>query len=174
MTTGTNGKPIQVLLVEDNPADARLAEETIKGSSHQVNVTVAEDGEVAMAILHKEGEYANAERPDLILLDLRLPKKDGSEVLAEINADAELVSIPVMILTGTEAEQSLLNSYNIPPSRYWRKPVSLNRFDMALNQLSTLRQQPIVMDTPPSSRGEPVGAGVGGDDDRRKKWWWPF
>ena len=116
MVTQVDDRPIEVLLVEDNPADARLAQDTIEQSSQQANITHAEDGEIALAILRKEGEYSSAPRPDLILLDLRMPRKDGTEVLAEINADEDLVSIPVMLLTGTEAEASLLESYAIPPS----------------------------------------------------------
>ena len=118
MTSATEERAIEILLVEDNPADVRLTEEVIKQSEHATNITVAEDGVVAMEILRGEGDHGGATRPDLILLDLRLPRKDGPEVLADINSDEGLVNIPVMILTGTEAEQSLLNAYNIPPSRF--------------------------------------------------------
>ena len=123
MATTPADKPIEILVVEDDPADARLTEETLKGSQHRLNITVAEDGEVAMALLRREGENAEAPRPDLILLDLKMPNKDGEEVLADMNEDPDLVTIPVMILTATEAEQSRLASYNIPPSRYCRKPL---------------------------------------------------
>ena len=99
MVTQIEDRPVEVLLVEDNPADARLAQDTIEQSSQEANITHAEDGEIALAILRKEGEYASAPRPDLILLDLRMPRKDGTEVLAELNADEDLVSIPVMLLT---------------------------------------------------------------------------
>jgi signal transduction histidine kinase/DNA-binding NarL/FixJ family response regulator len=173
MTTVQGSRPIEVLLVEDNPADARLTEETLKKSGHRTNVTVAEDGEVALAMLRKQGQHASVPRPDLILLDLKLPKKDGPEVLAEINADPDLVTIPVMILTGTEAEQSLLAAHNIPPSRYCRKPLDLQRFHVAIGQLGLFSREPIRMkapQTPAASRSaEPVAQAAG-----KKKGWWPF
>ena len=174
MTTGTNGNNIiQILLVEDNPDDAKSTEETIKRSEHSTNITVAEDGEVAMNMLHRQGEYAETPRPDLILLNFKLPKKDGSQVLSEINQDPDLSGIPLIILTATEAEQSLLTFHNIPPSRYWRKPFTLDRFNMAVNQLATLAGHPITMGEP-EREAELVGAGVGEDSESRKKWWWPF
>ncbi len=173
MTTQQPDRPLEILLVEDNPADVRLAQETLAESTHQLNITVAEDGEIAMAILRKEGVHASAPRPDLILLDIKLPKKDGREVLAEINEDSELVSIPVMLLTGTEAEQSILQSYNIPPSRFSRKPLPLERFHIALGQLGLFSRQPIRMETSQAQataqQQEPATASGGG-----KKWWWPF
>ena len=102
---------------------------------------------VAMEILRGEGDQGGATRPDLILLDLRLPRKDGPEVLADINSDEGLVNIPVMILTGTEAEQSLLNAYNIPPSRFCRKPIELQRFNNVVAQLGMFSRQPISLGT---------------------------
>ena len=175
MTTGRGERPLEILLVEDNPADARLTEETLKKSEHRTNITVAQDGEVALAILRKEGEYADVRQPDLILLDLKMPKKDGPEVLAEINADPELAKIPVMLLTGTEAEQSFLQTYNIPPSRYCQKPIQLQRFHIAIGQLGLFSRQPISLDKPPEPQAasgqaqhEPVASGGG------RKWWWPF
>ena len=168
MATATEDKTIEILLVEDNPADVRLTEEIIKQSEHATNITVAEDGVVAMAMLKGEGDHAGSPRPDLILLDLRLPHKDGSEVLADINADENLVNIPVMILTGTEAEQSLLNAYNIPPSRFCRKPIELQRFNNAVSQLGMFSRQPISMGAPQTQAEE----GAGGE--RKRRWWWPF
>ena len=114
MTSATEDRAIEILLVEDNPADVRLTEEVLRQSEHTTNITVAEDGVIAMEMLHGTGDYGGTPRPDLILLDLRLPRKDGPEVLAEINSDEGLVNIPVMILTGTEAEQSLLNRIQHP------------------------------------------------------------
>ncbi len=168
MVTQIEDRPVEVLLVEDNPADARLAQDTIEQSSQQANITHAEDGEIALAILRKEGEYASAPRPDLILLDLRMPRKDGTEVLAELNADEDLVSIPVMLLTGTEAEASLLESYSIPPSRYARKPLQLEQFNRVLGALGLFSRQPIQI--PTESETRQATASEGG----RRRWWWPF
>ena len=167
MTTRSPEDPIQVLLVEDNPADARLTEEILKDSEYAVNFSVVEDGEAAMTYLRRQGEYAYTPRPDLILLDLNLPRKSGQEVLAEMNQDANLRTIPVMILTGTAAEQSLLYSYNIPPSRFCRKPVDVPRFDAVVSQLDVLSERPLVMGAPAQSR-QTASSGGG------KKWWWPF
>ena len=166
MVTQIDDRPIEVLLVEDNPADARLAQDTIEQSSQQANITHAEDGEVALAILRKEGEHASAPRPDLILLDLRMPRKDGTEVLKEINEDEDLVSIPVMLLTGTEAEASLLESYSIPPSRYARKPLQLEQFNRVLGALGLFSRQPIQI---PTEYTRQAAAETG-----RRRWWWPF
>jgi CheY-like chemotaxis protein len=168
MTTATEDRAIEILLVEDNPADVRLTEEVIKQSEHATNITVAEDGVVAMEILRGEGDHGGATRPDLILLDLRLPRKDGPEVLADINSDEGLVNIPVMILTGTEAEQSLLNAYNIPPSRFCRKPIELQRFNNVVAQLGMFSRQPISLGPPAAQPEEAPSSGS------RRRWWWPF
>ena len=168
MTTETADRAIEILLVEDNPADVRLTEEVIKGSEHATNITVAEDGVVAMEVLRGEGEHSGAARPDLILLDLRLPRKDGPEVLADINSDENLVNIPVMILTGTEAEQSLLNAYNIPPSRFCRKPIELQRFNNVVTQLGMFSRQPISLGAPASEQASQESSGG------KRRWWWPF
>ena len=169
MVSNIGDRPLEILLVEDNPADYRLAQDTIERSNQQANITHAEDGEIAMAILRKEGEYADAARPDLILLDLRLPKKDGTEVLAEMNQDEDLVSIPVMLLTGTEAESSLLESYSIPPSRYARKPLQLEQFHRALGQMGLFSRQPIRIPTQQQTQEATAAASSG-----RRRWWWPF
>ena len=168
MTSATEDRAIEVLLVEDNPADVRLTEEVIKQSEHSTNITVAEDGVIAMEILRQAGAYSSAPRPDLILLDLRLPRKDGPEVLADINSEEGLVNIPVMILTGTEAEQSLLNAYNIPPSRFCRKPIELARFDNVVSQLGMFSRQPISLGPPAGQADEAASSGG------RRRWWWPF
>ena len=167
MTTRSPEDPIEVLLVEDNPADARLTEEILKDSEYATNISVVEDGEVAMAYLRRRGEYSYTPRPDLVLLDLNLPKKSGQEVLAEINEDSNLRNIPVMILTGTAAEQSLLFSFNIPPSRFCRKPIDLPRFESVVAQLDALSERPLVMQVPAEAQ---AAASSGGG----RKWWWPF
>ena len=161
MVSDIGDRPIEVLLVEDNPADFRLAQDTLEQSHQRVNITHAEDGEVAMAILKRQGEYANAPRPDLMLLDLRMPKKDGTEVLAEMNQDEDLVSIPVMLLTGTEAESSLLESYSIPPSRYARKPLQLEQFHRALGQMGLFSRQPIQVPTQQQTQAASESSGSG-------------
>ena len=169
MTSATEDRAIEILLVEDNPADVRLTEEVLGQSEHTTNITVAEDGVIAMEMLHGTGDYGDTPRPDLILLDLRLPRKDGPEVLAEINSDEGLVNIPVMILTGTEAEQSLLNAYNIPPSRFCRKPIELQRFNNVVGQLGMFSRQPISLG-PPAGQAESQAESSGG----KRRWWWPF
>ena len=122
------GMPINILLVEDNPGDVRLTQEALKSNKMNNNLQVAEDGVEAMAILRREGEYANASRPDLILLDLNLPKKNGREVLAEIKADEKLKRIPVVILTSSADEEDILKAYDNYASCYVAKPVGFDEF----------------------------------------------
>ena len=121
-------RPIEILLVEDNPGDVRLTMEALREAKVHNNVSVAKDGVEAMAYLRREGPHANARRPDLILLDLNLPKKDGREVLAEIKADAGLKQIPVVILTTSRAEQDIVKSYDLHANCYVTKPVDLDQF----------------------------------------------
>jgi CheY-like chemotaxis protein len=122
------GKLVEILLVEDNPGDARLTREAFKEGKVLNHLNVVGDGVQALAYLSKEGEYARAERPDLILLDLNLPKKDGREVLEEIKADPNLRRIPVVVLTTSEAEKDIVNSYELHANAYITKPVELDRF----------------------------------------------
>lgn len=128
MTGRKPGRPIEILLVEDNPIDVGLTEEALEECKVRNNMTVAEDGVQAMAILRKEGQYANAPRPDLILLDLNMPKKDGREVCAEIKQDPALRRIPVVILTTSQAEQDILKTYDLGANCYINKPVDLDQF----------------------------------------------
>jgi chemotaxis family two-component system response regulator Rcp1 len=121
-------KSVQILLVEDKPAAVRLTLEVFKENKAQNNLCVAKDGVEAMAFLRREGEYVDAPRPDLILLDLNLPKKDGREVLAEIKSDDELKRIPVVVLTVSDAEEDILNAYNLHANCYVTKPVHLPEF----------------------------------------------
>src|SRR3954454_17321727 len=111
MSTDLNGRPIEILLVEDNPGDVRLTIEALKEAKVRNHLSVAKDGVEALAFLRREGSYAGAARPDLILLDLNLPRNDGREVLAEIKAAASLRAIPVVILTTSQADQDILRSY---------------------------------------------------------------
>src|SRR4030067_278339 len=128
MPAKSHGSPIEILMVEDNPADVRLTIEAFKDAKVLNRMNVAEDGEAAMAWLRREGKYADAPRPDLILLDLNLPRKDGREVLAEIKADPDLKRIPVVVLTTSDDERDILHSYNLHANSYIVKPVDLERF----------------------------------------------
>jgi CheY-like chemotaxis protein len=120
--------PIEVLLVEDSPGDVRLTREAFTDAKVHINLHVASDGVKAMLFLNREGEQANAPRPDLILLDLNLPKKDGREVLAEIKENPKLKSIPVVILTTSSSEADILRSYQLHANCYITKPVGLEGF----------------------------------------------
>lgn len=127
--TGSNViTPIDILLVEDNPGDVRLAKEALKESKVRNAIHVVGDGVEAMAFLRREGKYKDRSRPDLILLDLNLPKKDGREVLQEIKQDPELRRIPVVVLTVSSDEEDILKSYNLHANCYITKPINLNRF----------------------------------------------
>jgi chemotaxis family two-component system response regulator Rcp1 len=128
MSASEIGSPIEILLIEDNPGDVRLIVEALKENKLYNNLHVVEDGAAAMAFLHREGEYANTPRPDLILLDLNLPKKDGREVLAEIKSDKALKRIPVVILTTSQAEEDILRTYDLHANCYVTKPVDLDQF----------------------------------------------
>jgi len=119
---------IEILLVEDNPGDVRLTQEALKDSKLKNNLSIVVDGVEALAFLRKEGEYADAPVPDIILLDLNLPRKDGREVLAEIKDDEVLRRIPVVILTTSDDEKDVLTSYNLHANCYITKPVDLSRF----------------------------------------------
>ena len=121
-------RPIEILLVEDNPGDIRLTKEALKEGKVLNTLTVVQDGVEALACLRRQGRYAGARRPDLILLDLNLPKKDGREVLAEIKNDEALKYIPVVILTTSQDEQDVLKSYGLHANCYITKPVELEQF----------------------------------------------
>ena len=125
--SGYNGC-IQVLLVEDNPGDVRLTKEALKEGKLLNQLTVVGDGVEALSFLRKEGIYANALQPELILLDLNLPKKDGREVLAEIKADPNLRRIPVVVLTTSSSEEDILKIYDLHANCYITKPVDLEQF----------------------------------------------
>jgi CheY-like chemotaxis protein len=120
--------PIQILLVEDSPGDIRLTQEVLQGARIANQLNVAQDGEDAMRFLRREGDHAGAPRPDLILLDLNLPRKDGREVLAELKADADLHTIPVIVLTTSAEERDILRSYELSANSYITKPIDLDEF----------------------------------------------
>ncbi|MDX1993693.1 MAG: response regulator [bacterium] len=121
-------EPIEILLVEDNPGDVRLTREALRDSKLHNNLSVVEDGAEALAFLRREGSYSGAPRPDIILLDLNLPKLSGREVLQEIKKDESLRRIPVVILTTSDDEQDILASYDLYANCYITKPVDINRF----------------------------------------------
>ncbi|HEY0703301.1 MAG TPA: response regulator [Candidatus Acidoferrales bacterium] len=121
-------QPIDILLVEDNAGDVRLTQEVLKDSKVRNKLVVATNGEEALACLRKEGKYRDTVRPDLILLDLNLPIKDGGEVLAQIKADPDLKRIPVVILTTSKAEEDIMRTYNLHANCYVTKPVDLEQF----------------------------------------------
>ena len=120
--------PIEILLVEDNIGDVRLTQEALREGKVKNNLTVARDGEEALKMLRREGEHASIPRPDLILLDLNLPRRDGREVLQEIKADEQLRMIPVVVLTTSSAEADILKSYQLHANCYITKPVDLEQF----------------------------------------------
>ena len=128
MNSAARGKPIEILLVEDNPGDVRLIKEALKEGKVRNTLHVVYDGVEAITFLRKQGEYSGIPRPDLILLDLNLPKKDGREVLAEIKADEDLKRIPVVVLTTSQSEIDILKSYNLHANCYVTKPVDLEQF----------------------------------------------
>jgi two-component system, chemotaxis family, response regulator Rcp1 len=127
-TIGTDATPIEVLLVEDSPGDVRLTREAFKDAKVHVNLNVASDGAEAMDFRNREGKHAHAPRPDLILLDLNLPKKDGREVLEEVKESPTLKSIPVVILTTSASDADILRSYRLHANCYITKPVGLDGF----------------------------------------------
>jgi len=122
------GKPVEILLVEDNPDDAALTIETLREGRIHNHITLVEDGEQAMDFLRRNEPYSEAPRPDLILLDLQLPRKNGREVLKEVKEDSELKRIPVVIMTTSSAEQDIFESYNLHANCYLTKPVELDEF----------------------------------------------
>jgi CheY-like chemotaxis protein len=123
-----SGGPVEILLVEDNPGDVRLTREAWKEGKLRNNLHVAEDGVEALAFLRRQGRHGDAARPDLILLDLNLPRKDGREVLAEIKQDPNLKHIPVVILTTSKAEQDILKTYDLHANCYITKPLDMDQF----------------------------------------------
>jgi chemotaxis family two-component system response regulator Rcp1 len=130
------GTPIDVLLVEDSPGDVRLTQEALRDANRAIHLHVAADGVEAMAFLRREGDHARAPRPDLILLDLNLPKMDGRAVLAQIKADDSLKTIPTIILTTSEAEADIVKSYQLQANCYLSKPVQLDAFESLVKSIN--------------------------------------
>ncbi len=123
-----DGRPVEILLVEDSPSDTELTIEALREAKVRNHLSVVEDGVQALDFLHQRETFARAPRPDLIMLDLNLPRKDGREVLAEIKADPKLKSIPVVVLTTSKAEQDVLRAYNLHANCYITKPVDFEQF----------------------------------------------
>jgi CheY-like chemotaxis protein len=128
MNDATGAQPIEILLAEDNPGDVRLMMETFREGKIHNRISVVEDGVEALAFLRRQGKYQTAPRPDLVLLDLSLPRKKGQEVLAEIKQDPDLKRIPVVVITSSQAEQDILDAYNNHVNCYLTKPVGLEQF----------------------------------------------
>jgi len=122
------GKPVEILLVEDNKGDVGLIEEVFEEAKIRNNLHVAEDGEEALLYLHGEGKFSGSPRPDIILLDLNLPKKGGHEVLKEIKEDENLHNIPVIVLTTSDAEKDIIGAYDLHANAYITKPLVFNQF----------------------------------------------
>ncbi len=135
MNDAAEGKPIDILLVEDSPGDARLTEEALKESKVLNRLHLARDGMEALAFVRREGAFSMAPRPDIILLDLNLPKKDGREVLAELKDDPALKNIPVVVLTTSKAEQDVLKAYELHANCYITKPVDFDKFMSVVRQI---------------------------------------
>jgi chemotaxis family two-component system response regulator Rcp1 len=123
-----DARPVEILLVEDNPGDVRLAQEALRDAKMANNLNVVTDGVEALAYLRREGKHAGARRPDLMLLDLNLPKKDGREVLQEVKEDPDLRTIPVVVLTTSDADTDVVRSYELHANAYVRKPVDFDAF----------------------------------------------
>ncbi len=132
---GTLDTPIEVLLVEDNPGDVELVERAVRNSNFHLNMTVAMDGEEAMAVLRQEGDHADSPRPDLVLLDLNLPKKDGRQVLSDIRSDPELKNLLVVVLTSSPTQEDLLKAYDLHSNGYVSKPVDSKAFDSVVKDV---------------------------------------
>ena len=131
------GKIIEILLVEDNPGDVRLTKEALKISKVHNKLAVVTDGQMAIDYLRKKGAFADVKRPDMVFLDLNLPKKSGVEVLAEIKNDPELKLIPIIVLTTSKAEADIIRSYSLHANCYITKPVDITQFIIIVNALES-------------------------------------
>lgn len=161
---GTGANPFQILLVEDNPADADLVRDALAEVGHPHRVTVVSDGEEAMRFLRRESEHAGARGPDLVLLDLNVPRKDGREVLAELRADPLLTHVPVVVLTSSEAERDVMYAYQLHANCVVSKPLGLEQFFHAIRALaqfwlSDAKLPPRARENPPASGSPPAHEG---------------
>jgi len=146
---GQTARPVEILLVEDNPGDVRLTQEALKEGKVYNNLHWAKDGVEALSFLMREGEHANAPRPDIILLDLNLPKKDGREVLEVIKRHDRLKHIPVVVLTTSKAEEDVLRSYELHANCYVTKPVDLDKFIVVVQSIDRFWLTVVTLPPPP-------------------------
>jgi CheY-like chemotaxis protein len=146
---GQMARPVEILLVEDNPGDVRLTQEALKEGKVYNNLHWAKDGVEALSFLMREGEHANAPRPDIILLDLNLPKKDGREVLEVIKRHDRLKHIPVVVLTTSKAEEDVLRSYELHANCYVTKPVDLDKFIVVVQSIDRFWLTVVTLPPPP-------------------------
>jgi CheY-like chemotaxis protein len=149
----SEGRPIEILLVEDSPSDTDLTIEALKDFKVRNNVSVVEDGVQALQFLRREPPYAEAPRPDMIMLDLNLPRKDGREVLAEIKADENLKTIPIVVLTTSRAEQDVLRAYQLNANCYINKPVDFNQFLDVVRSIESFWLFVVTLPPAPSNEG---------------------
>ena len=149
MTSGTMLKPVKILLVEDNPVDVMITENAFNAGRVYNNLHVAEDGEEAMDFLYKRGKFSSAPSPEIILLDLNLPRKDGREVLSEIKGNPSLRHIPVIILTTSEDQEDIWRSYELQANCFITKPVDMEQFTKAMECLGEFWFTLVRLPTPP-------------------------
>jgi len=149
----SEGRPIEILLVEDSPSDTELTLEALKDFKVRNHVSVVEDGVQALDFLRRRGAHAQAPRPDLIMLDLNLPRKDGREVLAEIKADENLRTIPTVVLTTSRAEQDILRAYQLSANCYITKPVDFNQFLEVIKSIETFWLYVVALPPAPRASG---------------------
>lgn len=154
MNFSTVSRTIEILLVEDSATDVMLAKEALAEGKITNHLSVVKDGVEAMAFLHQEGEYSGVPRPDLILLDLNMPRKDGREVLSEVKADENLKQIPVIILTTSKAEQDVLNAYGLHANCYISKPVDFEQFTNVVRVIDQFWFTVVMLPTKESDKKE--------------------
>jgi two-component system, chemotaxis family, response regulator Rcp1 len=150
----SEGRPVEILLVEDSPSDADLTLEALKDCTVQNHVSLVEDGVQALQFLRREGAYRQAPRPDLIMLDLNLPRKDGREVLAVIKADDNLKTIPVIVLTTSRAEQDILGAYQLNANCYITKPVDFDQFAEMVRSIESFWLSEVSLPPAPEGGGK--------------------
>ena len=149
-------RPIEILLVEDSPSDTELTLEALREAKVRNHLSHVEDGVEAMRFLRRQGQYAHAPRPDLIMLDLNLPRKDGREVLAELKTDEQLRTIPVVVLTTSRSEQDVLRAYHLHANCYITKPVDFEQFLEVVHSIESFWL--FVVTLPPNKQAEPAAA----------------